>query len=325
MIIGDRARYEQYMPDTTFARGAEKVYVDRGAGPEEILAAGRDAECIMADAMSRVPRAVIEGMPRLRLIHSEGVGYNGIDIEAARERGIPVCNNKGCNDAAVAEQAVLLMLGILRTVVTGDAAVRAGEQIVMKERRMVEGITELGECRVGLIGFGDIGRATAHLLHAFGCEVVYNTRHRADPEVEDTYHARWVPREELLSTCDIVSLHAPVTAETTGMMGDEAFALMKKTAVLINTARGELVDNGALVRALETGRIAAAGLDTVAPEPVTAENPLLTAPEAVKAKILFSPHLGGITTATFYRCHGAMWRAAEVLEGGGVPANIVNR
>ena len=134
-----------------------------------------------------------------------------------------------------------------------------------------------------------------------------------------------IAQNELLSTCDIVSLHAPATAETTGMMGDEAFALMKPDAILINTARGELVDNGALVRALETGRIAAAGLDTVAPEPVTAENPLLTAPEAVKAKILFSPHLGGITTATFYRCHGDMWRAAEVLEGGGEPANIVNR
>ncbi|MDR3338469.1 MAG: hypothetical protein LBT16_14835, partial [Treponema sp.] len=115
------------------------------------MAGGEDREIILADAIAGVSRRVIEQLPTLKMIHSEGVAYDKIDVKAAKERGVFVCNNKGCNAAAVAEQAVLLMLAWLRSMIAGDREVRLGHQIQMKERLMVEGITELGDCTVGLI------------------------------------------------------------------------------------------------------------------------------------------------------------------------------
>ena len=131
------------------------------------------AEYMAADSMAPIPAEIINAMPNLKLIHAEGVGFNGIDTKAAAARGIPVCNCKGINDVAVAEQALLLMLGLLRTAIPGHRAVLEARQIQMKEKRMLEGITELGECRVGLICFGDIAKALSRLLQPFGCEVMH--------------------------------------------------------------------------------------------------------------------------------------------------------
>ena len=276
------------------------------------------------DAIGKVSERLIQNMPNLRIIHSEGVGYNGIDVEAASKRGIMVCNNKGINAKAVAEQTVLLMLGLLRTVIEGDRAVRSGGQIQMKERRMLEGIVELADCRVGIVGFGDIGKEVAGLLHPFGCELYYYSAHKKDSATEELYHVHYLELPELIKVCDFVSLHVPVTAATTGMVNEEFLKAMKQTAYLINTARGEIVDNAALVRALTEGWIAGAGLDTVAPEPVTRDNPLLKLPGETAGKILFSPHLGGITTSTFRRGFANIWKAFEDVSKGVRPKNIVN-
>lgn len=324
LIIGSRARYEKFYPATEFADSLEKVYVDLGTPVEDILEKAKDAWFIAADAIAEVPAELIEQMPDLRLIQSEGVAFNRIDCKAAAKRGIPVCNNKGINAAAVAEQAVFLMLGLLRTGLEGDRAVREGRQIQMKERRMLEGITELGDCQVGLIGFGDIGKATARLLSAFGCRISYYASCRKTPELEKEYGVEWMTPEDMAGQCDIISLHMPVTDQTAGMIDEEFLKKMKQTAFLINTARGELIDNMALVKALEEGWIAGAGLDTVSPEPVPADHPLLhMSPEAEK-KVLFSPHLGGITTSTFKRAHRNIWKAFEDAACGRKPANIVN-
>lgn len=179
------------------------------------------------------------------MIHSEGVAFNGIDIGAARERGVFVCNSKGCNAGAVAEQAVMLMLELLRQGLTGDAAVREGMQMEVKEYSMVHGITELSECAVGLIGFGDIAKATALRLHAFGCPLCYYASHRRDPE-EARYHVSYLPLEELAEKSDIVSFYTAVTGETRGMVDRDFLARMEPTAHAVNTARGEIVDNGAM-------------------------------------------------------------------------------
>ena len=125
------------------------------------------------DAISRVSGDLIRRMKNLKMIHSEGVAFDGIDVEAAWKQGIYVCNNKGANADAVAEQAIFLMLALLRSGIAGDAAVRSGRQIEMKEQRMREGITDLGDCQVGLVGLGDIGLATARRLSAFGCRLCY--------------------------------------------------------------------------------------------------------------------------------------------------------
>ena len=197
VILGAEARYRAYQPAMPFIQQQELVFLDKDSTEAEILAAGADAEVLFVDAITVVSAALMEHMPCLRLIHSEGVAFDRIDLSAARERGIYVCNNKGCNAGAVAEQTVLLILMLLRHALEGDEAVRAGRQMEMKERCMVEGITELSACKVGLVGFGDIARAAAERLVPFGCELYYYTKHRRLPEEEKKYHVTYLPLEEL--------------------------------------------------------------------------------------------------------------------------------
>ena len=322
VILGAEARYRAYQPAMPFIQQQELVFLDKDSTEAEILAAGADAEVLFVDAITVVSAALMEHMPCLRLIHSEGVAFDRIDLSAARERGIYVCNNKGCNAGAVAEQTVLLML--LRHALEGDEAVRAGRQMEMKERCMVEGITELSACKVGLVGFGDIARAAAERLVPFGCELYYYTKHRRLPEEEKKYHVTYLPLEELAEKSDIVSLHCAVTEETRNLVDAALLRRMKPTAYLINTARGDLVDNEALRQALLEGRIAGAGLDTLSPEPVPAGHPLTALPPEVQRKVVLAPHLGGITEASFRRAHAHMWRNVEHLAAGERPDNIVN-
>ena len=324
LILGAQERYEKYLPQLPFIRQQELVFWDKDTPQAQLLAHDADADILFVDAITPVTASLMAGMPKLKLVHSEGVAYDKIDLAAARERGVYVCNNKGCNAGAVAEQAIMLMLMLLRRAVSGDRAVREGRQMEGKERCMKGGIRELSDCRVGLVGFGDNAKATAERLAAFGCEVYYYTKHRRDREEEERYGVTYTSLEELAASCDIVSLHCAVTEETRGM-ADEAFlARMKSTAYLVNTARGELVDNLALRQALMDGKLAGAGLDTLAPEPVTADNPLVTLPAPACDRVVLAPHLGGITEASFRRSHLHMWRNAERVADGHRPDNIVN-
>ena len=312
------------MPVLPFIRQQELVFLDKSSSLDAVLAAASDAAILFVDAITAVPAEWIQALPQLKMIHSEGVAYDKIDLAAARERGIYVCNNKGCNAGAVAEQAILLMLMLLRRALEGDRAVREGRQMEMKERCMVEGLTELSACKVGLVGFGDIARAAAERLAPFGCELYYYTKHRRTPEEERKYGITYLPLEELAERSDIVSLHCAVNDETRGMVDDALLRRMKPTAYLINTARGDLVDNDALRRALTEGRIAGAGLDTLAPEPVPADHPLVTLPPEIQRRVILAPHLGGITEASFRRAHAHMWRNAQRLAAGERPDSIVN-
>ena len=142
--------------------------------------------------------------------------------------------------------------------------------------------------------------------------------------VEKRAHGDILSLEELAETCDIVSLHCAVTDETRNMVDEDFLARMKPTAYLINTARGDLVDNDALARALTEGRIAGAGLDTLAPEPVPADHPLVTLPPEIQRRVILAPHLGGITEASFRRAHAHMWRNAQRLAAGERPDSVVN-
>ena len=324
LVIGDAQRAEKYLPDMPFAKSCLVEVAARGMSDDEILDMAADADFIMADAISPVSAHLIEHMPNLKLIHSEGVAYNAIDLDAARKAGVFVCNNAGVNAGAVAEQTVLLMLALLRRLVLGDRTERQGGQMRMKEQTMVEGMKELSECKVGLIGFGDIARAAAERLRAFGCELYYTTPRRKSEELESRYGVRYLPLEELVRTCDIISLHTPVTNETRGMVNRDFLSRMRPDALLINTARGDLVDNEALREAIIAGRIAGAGLDTVYPEPTTADNPLVDLPPECADRVIFSPHIGGITTSTFKRAHRLIWQSFEDVCQGKRPRNIVN-
>lgn len=324
LVIGKEGRLAKYAPNPEKLKEYDIVYAPVGASDEELLAKGKDADFILVDAIGSVPGNVIRQMPDLKLIHSEGVGYQGVDMAAAKERGIYVCNCKGMNASAVAEQAVLLMLGVLRDVCGGDRSVREGKQIETKENYMIQGsLTELSECTVGLIGFGDIAKATASLLRAFGAKVVYTKKSPAPADVEARYGVSFLPQNELLAVSDIVSLHAPVNDETRYMADASFFEKMKDTAYIINTSRGELVDSKALVAALESGSIAGAGLDTIDGEPVKSDNPLLQISEETGRKLLLSCHIGGITRASFSRGYAMILEAIEKVSRGEIPDHIV--
>ena len=325
LIIANQDRFEKYRPkDMAISQEVELVFRPRGSSDEDLLAAAWDADFIAADPMAAVSAALIRGMPNLKLIHSEGVAFNNFDLEAAREKGVYVCNCKGVNAGAVAEQTVLLMLAVLRRLVVGDRVERRGGQMQMKERTMVDGMKELSECKVGLVGFGDIGQAAAERLRPFGCELYYYTPRRKSEDMERRFGVCYLSLEELVRTCDIISLHTPVTGETKGMVNREFLSHMRPDAILINTARGELVDNEALREAIISGRIAGAGLDTVFPEPTTADNPLVDLPPEYADKVVFSPHIGGITTGAFTRAYRLIWQSFEDLRQGKRPRNIVN-
>ncbi|MCR5845535.1 MAG: 2-hydroxyacid dehydrogenase [bacterium] len=323
LVIGDEKRFRKFLPSLDIVERVEAVVAPRGASDEEIIAQAGDADFIVADAISPVSAALMDAFPSLKLIHSEGVAYNAIDVAAAAERSIAVCNNAGVNAGAVAEQAVLLMLACLRHAVEGDAAVRAGCQIQMKERLMVEGLRELGDCKVGLIGLGAIGSQTALRLRAFGCEVAYWNRNRRSPEREAELDVSYMPLDVLASTCDIVSIHVPVAPETENLVDEAFLASMKSDSILINTARGEIVDQFALARALENGTIGAAGLDTLSPEPVQLDHPLLGLSEEASRRLVLSPHIGGITLGMFRRAWTTIWENIARVADGEEPINRV--
>ena len=277
LVIGDEKRYRGFGPawdEDAF----QCTFCPRGSSNAELIAACPDAEVIFADAISPVDAELIAALPALKMIHSEGVAFDKIDCKAAADAGVFVCNNKGGNAPSVAEQTVLLMLELLRDSIAGHHATQAGEQIRFKESKMRDGIHELSGMTVGLVGFGDIAKATAKLLSAFGSKVYYwNRTRREAAEVE--YGVEYLPLDELCAECDIISLHLSVTPETAGLVDAAFLAKMKPTAYLVNTARGDLVDNEALRDALVNGRIAGAAFDTIAPEPTPADHPLVALPE----------------------------------------------
>ena len=231
---------------------------------------------------------MIAAAPRLKLIQKIGVGVNTIDLGAAQARGIPVCNLPGTNSRAVAELALTLMLATIRRIPRFDAGMRRG---VWSDPSLQDGIGELGGRTVGLVGYGSIPRLLAPVLQALGCRIVYTARNPV-PDAIGTYRTLDV----LLAESDVVSLHIPLTEATDRLIGAEAFARMKPGAILINTARGGLVDEPALTAALKSGHLAGAGLDVFASEPPDFAGPLFALPNVVA-----TPHIAWLTTGTFDR------------------------
>ena len=228
LVLTHKGRYDRFAPkDSPAYQAAELIFCDRDGTEEEWLAAGGDAEALFVTPVTWVRESLIARMPHLKMIHSEGVGFDRIDLEAARRRGIYVCNNAGCNAGPVAEQAVMMMSMLLHRTLWGERMVRCGRQ--GEAVRALEGDVPKDLCcsTVGLVGFGAIGQATAQRLRANGSEVFYYARHRQDPAVEEAYGARYLPLYELAETCDIISLHLPATPESTHLLDRAFFGRMR--------------------------------------------------------------------------------------------------
>lgn len=318
VIMVNYANFERYTSTGAIPADWELIHMGNGL-PDEDRIIATNADIILADPMCPVSERVITGMNNLKLIQSHGVGYNLFDIEAAKKAGVFVSNCAGANASAVAEQAILLILALLRNFKENDAMVFAARQIEAKTRCFEKGLKELGDCHVGIVGMGAIGSETAKRLQVFGSRVSYYSRH----PVEDS-NFPLLPLDELYATCDIISLHVPVSPETINMIDDVAINKMKRGALLINTARGEIVDQVAVCRALLDGRLGGVGLDTYSPEPVTPDNPFLALPKEVRKRAALSPHIGGITAGSFTRYYNIVWDNIKKINEGRRPLNIVN-
>lgn len=227
-----------------------------------------------------IPREVIEELKDdLKIICRLGAGYDEIDLEAAREYGIPVCNTPGANAAAVADQAIMLMLALGRHICHYNQSIRQGKWTNKPVGQQLEGKT------VGLLGFGNVAKTLACYLKGFKCTILVHDDYVPDYILEEKGAAR-ASIEDIVRKSDYISLHLPLTNETRCLVNAEFFSKMKPTAFLINTCRGEVVEEKALIDALKNGKIAGAGLDVFCREPIESDNPLLE-----MNQVILSPHV----------------------------------
>lgn len=297
-------------------RGLALVSCDPYPSADELIAQATacDAKALII-RMGKVPAEALRDLPGLRIIAKHGVGVDGIDLDAAAAHDIPVVVAGGANAQSVAEQALALLLSVARSTAYLDRRLRSGHW----DKATYAG-TELTGKSIGLIGLGAIGRAFLALLVPFGMTVrVYDPYISADllpsgAEAVDSVDA-------LLEASDIVSLHCPLTPENRGLIGAAALKRMKSGAILINTARGELIDEAALVDALKDGTIGGAGLDTFSKEPTSADHPLWAFDNVVG-----SPHVGANTLEARVRVGiSCVEQIADYLESGRLnPRNHVN-
>ncbi|HET7454214.1 MAG TPA: D-glycerate dehydrogenase [Solirubrobacterales bacterium] len=273
------------------------------------LVAGADA--ILTLLHDRVDEELLEAAgPALRCVANVAVGYDNVDVEAAARRGIVVTNTPGVLDDATADLTLALILAATRRVAEGDRLVRAGRPWTWGMSFMLG--SGLRGKLLGIVGLGGIGRRVAERARAFGMEIAYHSRHPVPEGIVAELGAERLPLEELLARADVVSLHCPLTPETHHLIGEAELAAMKPSAVLVNAARGPVVDEAALARALAAGEIAAAGLDVYEHEPRV--EPALLELE----NVVLSPHLGSATVETrTAMAELAARNAISVLRGEG--------
>ncbi len=272
------------LPGGAVDRLAERHEVDVWPEPlppphDQLASRVREVDGLLAMLTDRIDAALLRESPRLRAIANFAVGTDNVDLGAATAAGIPVGNTPGVLTEATADLTFALLLAAARHLPVAEAAVRAGEWVTWMPGAFLG--ADVGGATLGIVGYGRIGQAVARRAEGFGMEVLQHSR------------SSGVTLDELLERSDFVSLHAPLTGDTRGMIGAGELRRMKPTAILVNTARGELVDTTALEDALRDGEIAGAALDVTDPEPLPADHPLLEAPN-----VLVVPHIGSATHAT---------------------------
>jgi len=292
------------------AAGHEIVQVDEALSPEELVAAVGTVDAVVCTLTDRIDAAVLAaGVPRLQVVANVAVGYDNIDVTTAAALGVAVCNTPGVLDETTADLAFLLVLAASRLASTAEADLRGGRwdrwDINQYLGRDVHGAT------LGVVGFGRIGRAVARRAGGFGMTVLHHTR-------TDTGIEGWIADlDTLLQRADVVTLHVPLTPATHHIVDARRLALMKPTAVLVNTARGPVVDEEAVAIALENGTIFAAGIDVYEHEPRVHPR-LLAAPRTV-----LLPHIGSASEATRRRMAEVACEGVVTLLAGGRPPNLV--
>ena len=301
--------YRALAPD-----GLDLSWVDSEISVDEQAALLEDAVVIIGEPSLELARRC----PRLRLVQVSSAGTDRIDVPGLYGLGLKVANNGGGNAVTVSEHTVALMLSAYRKL---DVQFRS-----VRERRWADDIRaewwpqarELTGKTVGIVGLGHIGQQVARRLRGFECNLLYEDVIERPPELEAELGVKRVSRDELLTESDVVTLHVPLLNSTRGMIGDRELAMMKTSAILVNTCRGPVVDEAALIRALRAGEIAAAGLDVLEQEPTPPDNPLLD-----MDNVAITPHMASFAQESWDKSRGfALQNAARVAEGG-EPQSVV--
>ena len=301
-------------PALALLREAGEVRLDereQAIPRDDLLALVAGTEAVLTLLHDRVDEELLEAAgPQLRCVANIAVGYDNVDVAAATKRGVLVTNTPGVLDDATADLTMALILAATRRLAEGDRLVRSGEPWNWGMGFMLG--SSLQGKRLGIVGLGGIGKWVAQRARAFGMEIAYHQRNPAPPEVEVALGAERLPLGQLLASADVVSLHCPLTPETRHLIGAAELAAMKPTAVLVNAARGPIVDEAALAEALAEGRIAAAGLDVFEREPEV--EPRLLGLD----NVVLTPHLGSATVETrTAMAELAARNAISVLRGQG--------
>ncbi len=282
---------------------------------ETLVAAAADVDLIIVSCFTKIPAAVIENAGKLKAVLKYGVGVDNIDLNAATRKGILVVNCPEYGSNTIAEHAFALMIGLAKKLVRIDKLTRKKLWLWPEPELMG---TELQEKTIGLIGFGKIGRAMARMTIGFGMHAVVHDPYVPAEQIK-ACNADSVSLDELLAVSDVVSIHCVLTPETEKLIGATELERMKPSAFLIDVSRGAIIDDTALIRALQENRIAGAGLDVFAEEPLKPENPLLK-----MENVILTPHLAWYTREAFDRlAQETLQRVLEIFDGK-IPHNIKN-
>lgn len=276
---------------------------------EELIKEAADADYFLVSGRLPIDKAVLDNAPRLKMIQRTGVGTEMLDVEEIRKRGIPVYVNAGVNARSVAEHTLTLILALLKRLPQINAQTHSG---VWKKQQ--QGVTthELFGKTVGLVGMGNIGRLVAAMLQPFGAKVLYTDVFRQEKDTENNLGLTYCDSfEALLPQCDILSFHCPLTKENTEMLNKRTLTLMKQGAIVINTARGKLINPDDLYEALQSGHLASAALDTHYEEPFK-EGYRLTELD----NVILTPHIGGLSHEAFESMLFGAMQNIEAFEAG---------
>ncbi|MBE6223879.1 MAG: hydroxyacid dehydrogenase [Bacteroidales bacterium] len=261
---------------------------------EQLLKEVVDADYLLVSGRLPIDKGVLDAAKNLKMIQRTGVGTEMLDKEEIKRRGIPVYVNAGVNARSVAEHTFALMMACLKRIPAIDKQVRSG---IWKKQETGTSCFELYGKTVGLVGMGAIGKQVAEYLHVFGARILYTDLYRLPLEQEERLEATYVPSfEEILPQVDILSFHCPLTSENKEILNEKTLSIIKSGAIIINTARGKLIDEVALYLALKEGKIHAAGLDVHYEEPISINiHPLSTL-----NNVILTPHIGGLSFETFH-------------------------
>ena len=289
---------------------------DLPPSPAELAELLRGCDGALTMVTDRIDAALLDAAPSVRVIGTFAVGYDNIDVAAATARGVAICNTPGVLTEATADAAFSLLLAAARRIPEGIGYVRDGEWRAW--RPMVLLGRDIHAATLGIIGLGRIGQAVARRARGFDMRVLYHGRER-QPEAERELGVEYAPLDELLAASNFVSLHCALNPATRGLIGAREFGIMRPDAILINAARGPVVDTDALVAALRDGQIGGAALDVTDPEPLPANHPLIGLPNAIVV-----PHTASSTVATRDRMADLAARNILAVLGGTTPPAIVN-